>query len=89
LLSVSDQGPRILQAQVSQLFQPFSRLDNARQQGTPGTGLGLAIVKRCVEVLGGTVSASNAEDGGAEFVVHLPLFETPASTALDPAPLPE
>jgi PAS domain S-box-containing protein len=87
VFTVRDHGPGLPHSDLADLFRPFHRGSNT--VGIPGTGLGLAIVKRCVEVLGGTVSARNAEDGGAEFVVHLPLFETPASTAPDPASLPE
>ena len=73
LLSVSDPGPRILQAQVSQLFQPFSRLDNARQQGTPGTGLGLAICERLTRLMGGQIGLDTAISGGNRFWVAIPL----------------
>lgn len=73
LVSVSDQGPRIPQAQASQLFQPFSRLDNARQQGTPGTGLGLAICERLTRLLGGQIGLDTAISGGNRFWVAIPL----------------
>src|SRR6185437_12373482 len=43
-----------------------------RRQGPGGAGLGLAIVSAIVAAHGGSVSASNADGGGASFVVRLP-----------------
>jgi signal transduction histidine kinase/CheY-like chemotaxis protein len=73
LLSVRDQGPRIPDREASQLFQPFSRLDNARSSGAPGTGLGLAICERLTRLMGGEIGVGPAPTGGNEFWLTLPL----------------
>ncbi len=39
-----------------------------------GSGIGLWQVKRMVTSLGGTISAKNSVNGGAQFVVILPLI---------------
>jgi signal transduction histidine kinase len=44
-----------------------------KSRARPGTGLGLAIVKHLVQVMGGTVTAGNRDEGGAQFTVRLPL----------------
>ena len=54
------------------LFERFWRAEGGRQRGKGGAGLGLAIVAGIVDAHGGTVSAANAPDGGAEFAVRLP-----------------
>ncbi len=73
ILAVQDPGPRISDHEAGQLFQPFSRLDNARASGTPGTGLGLAICERLVRLMGGQIGVRPALEGGNEFWVTLPL----------------
>ena len=45
----------------------------AASAGAAGAGLGLAIVAGIVDAHGGTVRAANAEGGGAEFIVELPM----------------
>lgn len=76
LLTVRDHGPGLNEDDIPKLFTTFHRGKGV--EGIPGSGLGLAIVKRCVEALGGSVIARNATDGGAEFVVQLPLFISPS-----------
>ena len=55
----------------------FSRFFSYRGNGSGGdrhTGLGLAIVKAIVDGYGGSVSARNADGGGAVFEVRLALL---------------
>lgn len=72
LFVVRDHGHGLSDEDLPKLFTTFHR--GKGTEGIPGTGLGLAIVKRCTEALGGSVTARNAEDGGAEFMVEIPLF---------------
>ncbi len=69
-LSVRDSGPGVPDEIRPTLFRPFVR---AAGQAEKGTGLGLAIVRRIAEGHGGTVRLEDPEDGGARFVVELPL----------------
>ena len=71
-LTVSDTGHGIAPDDLGRVFERFYRVDKSRTQ-PGGTGLGLSIVKHLVHVLGGEVSASNQEGGGALFTVTLPL----------------
>ncbi len=72
-LSVSDEGPGIPEEDVSRVFERFYRVDKSRARDPGGTGLGLAIVKHLVELHGGTARVENRAEGGARFVLELPL----------------
>ena len=68
-LLVRDHGPGIDAEDLPRLFDRFYRADSAR--GLPGSGLGLAIVRQVAEAHGGSVTARNAEGGGAELCLTL------------------
>ena len=72
VLTVSDEGPGIPDADLARIFERFYRVDKARSRESGGTGLGLSIVKHLVEILGGEVKAANRPSGGAEFSITLP-----------------
>ena len=68
IVAVIDNGPGIAEALLPDLlFEPFKTSKNG------GSGIGLWQVKKVAESLGGSVSAENAAEGGAQFVVRLPL----------------
>src|SRR5262249_24808035 len=60
---VRDHGQGIDPADIPHVFDRFYRSPSARCM--PGSGLGLAIVKQVADSHGATVTAMNAEDGGA------------------------
>jgi signal transduction histidine kinase len=72
-IAVEDRGKGIDNEQMSRLFDAFY---TTREDGN---GLGLAIVQRIVTQHQGRVRAENRQDGGARFVLTLPLHskETP------------
>jgi two-component system OmpR family sensor kinase len=70
-LRVRDHGPGVPEAELEQLFRPFYRGSNAAR--AEGHGLGLAIVQRVVRVHGGELEARNAEGGGLDVRMRLPL----------------
>lgn len=71
-LIVADDGPGIPAADRERVFEPFTRLDEARTSSAGGTGLGLAIVHDIIQAHEGTVSVGDRPGGGACFVVTLP-----------------
>jgi two-component system OmpR family sensor kinase len=71
-VEVRDHGPGLPEADPDTIFERFWRAEGGRERGKDGAGLGLAIVAGIVDAHGGTVSAGNAEGGGAAFVVTFP-----------------
>ena len=73
-ITVRDHGPGIPPEHLPHIFDRFYKVDQARTTtaGPSGSGLGLSIVRAIVERHGGTISATNAPDGGAMFEFLLP-----------------
>ena len=69
VLSVTDHGPGVPEAERRRLFEPYVRL--GRPTDGPGTGLGLTIARRLVETLRGSIAFTNMP-GGAAVSVRLP-----------------
>ncbi|AHG91522.1 ATP-binding region ATPase domain protein [Gemmatirosa kalamazoonensis] len=74
---VADSGPGIAPDDVERVFDPFFTTKSASR----GTGLGLAVVARIVDALGGAVWVQRAREGGAAFVIVLPLADGHAQSA--------
>ncbi len=72
-LTVHDSGLGIPQAALGHLFERFYRVDKGRDRVSGGTGLGLAIARKLAEAHGGTLTAQNHSQGGAQFILTLPL----------------
>ncbi|MCX4765056.1 sensor histidine kinase [Streptomyces sp. NBC_01275] len=70
VLRVADTGSGVDPAHASQVFE---RGFSTKPAGPGGRGLGLALVRQAVHRHDGTLSVAEAEGGGAEFVVRLPL----------------
>ncbi|WP_086565105.1 sensor histidine kinase [Streptomyces africanus] len=75
VLRVSDTGPGVDPEHAEAVFQ---RGFSTKPAGPGGRGLGLALVRQAVHRHEGTLSVSEAEEGGAEFEVRLPLRESGA-----------
>lgn len=73
---VRDHGPGVAADELARIFEPFYRTDSARTRSSGGTGLGLAIAQRAIKRHRGTITARNAEDGGLEVTIKLPLKTT-------------
>jgi len=66
-ISIADNGPGIPHEDLPKIFLPFYTTK------TNGTGLGLAVVQKIIVQHSGGVEARNQPEGGAEFIVWLPL----------------
>ena len=68
---VSDNGPGIPPERRDEVFEPYFTTKST------GTGLGLSIVQRIVEDHGGGIEIAAGLEGGAAFVVRLPIEGPP------------
>jgi two-component system OmpR family sensor kinase len=73
VLTVEDSGPGIPADQLELIFERFHRLDPGRARSDGGSGLGLAIARKLAEAHGGSLIAQNRPEGGARFILKLPL----------------
>lgn len=72
IVEVDDDGDGVAPEHRKEVFERFTRLDEARDRDRGGTGLGLAIVAAVVAAHGGSVRVEDAPLGGARFEVVLP-----------------
>jgi len=62
-IAVRDYGPGVPGEALTRLFDPFFRVESARDSNGGGSGLGLSIAKRAVLLHRGAISAQNASPG--------------------------
>ncbi|MEV5833590.1 HAMP domain-containing sensor histidine kinase [Nocardia sp. NPDC052112] len=73
VLEVADDGGGVPATDRDRIFQRFVRLDDARSRDEGGAGLGLAIVADVVNRHAGHIRVEDSADGGARFIVTLPV----------------
>ncbi len=76
-LEVRDTGPGVAPELLARIWDPFFTTKPTGQ----GTGLGLSITQRIVARHGGRIHAENLPEGGARFIVELPI-EGPGGEAV-------
>ena len=69
---VSDRGPGIPADRLSDVFDPFTRLESSRNRETGGIGLGLALARAIVADAGGEIRLENRPEGGLDAIIALP-----------------
>ncbi len=72
-VTVDDNGPGIPADLREEVFKPFLRLDNARNQNEGGTGLGLAIARDIARSHGGDIMLGDSPMGGLRATVRVPV----------------
>jgi two-component system sensor histidine kinase CpxA len=89
VIRVRDHGKGVPQEALENIFQPFYRIDDARERSAGGVGLGLAITERAVRLHGGQIKAENSPSGGLIVELHLPLNKAIALSVRPLAPVAE
>ncbi len=72
-VTVDDDGPGIPSPLREDVFKPFLRLDDARNQDEGGTGLGLAIARDIARSHGGEITLGDSPLGGLRASVRVPV----------------
>ncbi|MBX9466300.1 MAG: HAMP domain-containing protein [Aquamicrobium sp.] len=72
LVIVDDDGPGIPAEKREEVFKPFYRLDDARNQDSGGTGLGLSIARDIARSHGGDITLDESPLGGLRAVIRIP-----------------
>ncbi len=72
-VTIDDDGPGIPPSMREDVFKPFLRLDDARNQDKGGTGLGLAIARDIARSHGGDIMLGDSPLGGLRATVRVPV----------------
>jgi two-component system osmolarity sensor histidine kinase EnvZ len=72
-VTIDDDGPGIPPGMREEVFKPFLRLDDARNQDEGGTGLGLAIARDIARSHGGDITLGDSPLGGLRATVRVPV----------------
>jgi two-component system osmolarity sensor histidine kinase EnvZ len=72
-VTVDDDGPGIPLEMREDVFKPFLRLDDARNQDEGGAGLGLAIARDIARSHGGDITLGDSPLGGLRATVRVPV----------------
>jgi signal transduction histidine kinase len=73
LVSVSDTGPGLSEADQKRVFEEFHQADGSSTREKDGTGLGLSISKKIVEMHGGRIWVESTLGKGSTFRFTLPV----------------
>jgi signal transduction histidine kinase len=76
-IAVRDFGPGVPEDTLARIFDPFFRVEEARDASGGGSGMGLSIAKRAVQLHRGTIKAENASPG-LRVRITIPRVEQPA-----------
>ncbi len=71
-ITVEDDGPGIPADRIDEVFAPFYRVEQSRNQETGGIGLGLSVAGTVIQAHGGEINLANRHDGGLRVTVQLP-----------------
>lgn len=73
VVTIDDDGPGIPKDMREEVFRPFFRLDEARNQDEQGTGLGLSIARDIARGHGGDIRLYQSPLGGLRATLRVPI----------------
>lgn len=72
IIEIKDFGPGIPEAEISNIFLPFYKVNDSRSGSSKNFGIGLALAKRQIEAVHGKIEAKNRLNTGLNMVITLP-----------------
>jgi two-component system osmolarity sensor histidine kinase EnvZ len=72
-VTIDDDGPGIPADMREEVFKPFLRLDDARNQDEGNSGLGLSIARDIARSHGGDIMLADSPLGGLRATVRIPV----------------
>lgn len=75
MIEVRDRGPGVPEESLARIFEPFFRVEEARDKVRGGSGLGLSIANRAIQLHCGSIAAENAAPG-LKVTMSIPLSKT-------------
>jgi two-component system osmolarity sensor histidine kinase EnvZ len=72
-ITIDDDGPGIPEDKREEVFKPFLRLDDARNQDEGNSGLGLSIARDIARTHGGDITLAESPMGGLRAIVRVPV----------------
>ena len=82
-IKISDSGMGIKAEDLPQIFDKYSKLENAQTRYIEGTGLGLSITKELVEMMNGDITVDSIYGKGSTFTAYI------RQKVIDPTPIGE
>jgi len=76
-VTLTDSGPGVPPSERERIFEKFTQIEAPPYRDKAGTGLGLPIAREIVHRHGGRLWVEDAPEGGARFVLTLPLAGPP------------
>ena len=77
VLHVRDHGPGVAEVEREAIFERFVR--GMAAVDTRGSGIGLSVAQLLMQAMGGRLTVGETEGGGADFCIHLPVWQPPLS----------
>lgn len=73
LIAIADNGPGIPESELSNVLEPYIRIENSRSKETGGTGLGLSIARKIIENHDGKIWLESPEGKGLTVFLQIPF----------------
>ncbi|MDV5168573.1 ATP-binding protein [Photobacterium rosenbergii] len=72
-VSIVDSGIGMSQADILNIYQPYTQADSSISRKYNGTGLGMTIVKNIIDMLNGTITIESEVERGTQIDIEVPM----------------